>query len=471
MNNRTNCPFSRHISRRGFLKSVGAVAAGAALNPLSKTEKLLANPHQPNITNSAQVAVTEALNYSDSSLIKQKVQHLFEAMGGISDVVKSSDKVGIKINLTGGSDNANHSNLHGVDIRECTWTHPEVLRAVTSLLIDHGVNPENIYFVEAIWDDNSYNNFGYRDVQNDLGVKFVDLNKTAPYTEFVDRAVGDNHFFYEKFKMNGILSEIDVLVSIPKMKQHYEAGVTHSMKNLIGSVPLQHYMLSGLSGYRSALHVEGGAIGQHLPRTILDLNMARPVHLGVIDGIVNAEGGEGPWNGTFKPAEYHMLLAGKDPVALDSIASLQMGNHPEKEKILLSRGEYCDNYLRLANQIGMGTNQLSEIQVVGDGAGMISGIEDRASKDGKPKEFQLYQNYPNPFNSATTIRYHLSRPGYVSLKIFNTNGQQVKTLFNGFVSAGRHQQIWQANGLPSGIYYCKMQTGSFSEMRKLVYEK
>jgi len=472
MKKNNSCPFSKKkFSRRKFLKSAGVIAAGLVFNPFKESRNLFADTHQKEFINSAQVAVTQALDYEDPHLIKQKVQHLFEAIGGIDDVIHAGDKVAIKINLTGGSSYADHTRLQGVDIRESVWTHPEMLRAVGELIIDSGVNAEDIYIVEAIWDVNSYNNFGYLDVQQELGIQLVDLNKPAPYSEFIDKEVGDNHFFYSTFTLNRILDDVNVFVSIPKMKQHASAGVTHSMKNLVGIVPLQHYMMPNNQGYRSALHLEGGNIGTHLPRSICDLNMARPINLAVIDGIKNAAGGEGPWNSKFRPAEYDLILAGKDPVALDSIASLQMGNNPEAEKLQLPNGGQCDNYLHLAKQKGMGTNMLNEIELVGDGAHLITDVNQQISQQNIPKTIQLFQNYPNPFNSSTTILYYLSESDHVTLKVFNVAGQEIKTLINGYIPSGEHQINWRVKDLTSGIYYYKLQVGKYSATRKLIYQK
>jgi len=461
----------KKFSRRDFLKSVSVVSAGLMVNPFQKSQNLFAENYRRELTNSAQVAVTQAFDYTNPQLIKQKVQHLFESLGGINDVLHKGDKVAIKINLTGGSSDPNHNRLKGVPLQESVWTHPEVLRAVAQLIIDWGIKPEDIYIVEAIWDANSYNKFGYLDVQQELGIQLVDLNKPAPYADFIDKKVGDNHFYYTTFKCNQILDEVNVFISIPKMKQHYDAGVTHSMKNLVGIVPLQHYTLPNKRSYRSALHLDGGNIRTHLPRSICDLNLTRPVNLAVIDGIKNAEGGEGAWNSTFRPAEYHLLLAGKDPVALDSIASFQMGNHPEAEKFQLPSGEQCDNYLLLASQKGMGTNLLSEIELTGDGAHLITSVDHQISRQNIPETVQLFQNYPNPFNSSTTIRYYLPRSGNATLKVYNVTGQQIKTLVNGYLPSGEHQLKWRVTDLPSGSYYYKLEMGKYSEVRKLVFQK
>jgi len=264
---------------------------------------------------------------------------------------------------------------------------------------------------------------------------------------------------------------VNVFVSIPKMKHHFNAAVTHSMKNLIGITPLQNYIKQGMSGYRSKLHEDGGDIRTHLPRSICDLNLARPVNLAVIDGIKNADGGEGPWNSTFQLAEYHLLLAGKDPVATDSIASVQMGNDPEADKLYTPVNEYADNYLKMLAERGMGTNIISEIELVGDGASTIKTSVRPVNRPNRPETIRLLQNYPNPFNPTTTFNYTLKESGNVSLTIYDTMGRLVDTVIDGYVPAGEYFIPWTANNLPSGVYFYKLQTGWFSTTRKLVLQK
>ena len=88
-----------------------------------------------------------------------------------------------------------------------------------------------------------------------------------------------------------------------------------------------------------------------------------------------------------------------------------------------------------------------------------------------PLPLRLYENYPNPFNPRTTIRFSLPRSGEVSLKIFNLLGEEVATLVSGRVDAGTHAVQWDATGLPSGVYFYRLQAGDFTETRKLVLVK
>ena len=456
----------KNYSRRGFLNSIGAGMAG-----LYATTSGLLNPMQLFGKNTGsdyttQVAATFSDNY-DQTVVKNKVEHLFESLGGIDDIISPGDKVAIKINLTGGSDTVGHENLQGVDIREAVWTHPAVLQAVGELLIDSGISGDDIYIVEAVWDMYSYTGFGYQDVQNYLGAQFINLNETAPYADFLNVNTGSSYFFYDHFIFNRILDEVDAFVSIPKMKHHYDAALTHGMKNLVGISPLDHYMMPDQPGWRSKLHFEGGDVGIHLPRAICDLNMARPVNLVVNDGIKNAVGGEGPWNPTFQPAEYGLLLAGKDPVATDSIAAYVMGINPESVEVQRPSGLYADNQLYLAKQKGLGTNLMSEIELVGDGAGSIVGINEYVAAN----SLKLYPNYPNPFVISTTIPFYLPEDGMVNISIINASGRSIKTLTNRTMQAGQHEITWNAGSVGGGMYYCRINHNGQIQSRALVLQR
>jgi uncharacterized protein (DUF362 family) len=453
-------------SRRQFIGTMGMAVAGVLFSRYGLSNNLLKLPGYLRLPGSNMVAATVADNY-ESTFIRNRVEHLFDSLGGISDVVQPGDKVGIKINLTGGSGWANDPNLNGVDIRECAWTHPEVLKAVGELLIDSGVSGNDIYIVEARWDDACYYEYGYSDVQDYLGAQVVNLNVADPYPDFIIKSTGPDYFFYESFTLNAILDEIDVFVSIPKMKQHYTAGITHSMKNQIGSTPLAYYQMPDQQGTRSKLHVEGGDAAYHLPRSICDLNMARPIHLSVIDGVKNAIGGEGPWNPTFEPHEDHYLLAGKNAVSTDSIAAYIMGNDPEPPQLLRPDGTYCDNQLWLANQKGLGTNKMSEIELVGDGAGYILGIDDENDRITGEYPVKLYQNQPNPFRTSTKIGYNLQDGSLVSLIIYDSKGQIISKLVNEYNSSGEHEITWNALGIPAGMYIARLNACGYSVVKKM----
>ena len=88
-----------------------------------------------------------------------------------------------------------------------------------------------------------------------------------------------------------------------------------------------------------------------------------------------------------------------------------------------------------------------------------------------PDGYFLYQNYPNPFNPQTTIKYSLLNSNYVSLNIYNILGKRIAELVNSRQAAGQYEVVFNASGLPSGIYYYTLHAGSFSQTRKLILLK
>lgn len=80
----------------------------------------------------------------------------------------------------------------------------------------------------------------------------------------------------------------------------------------------------------------------------------------------------------------------------------------------------------------------------------------------------ILQNYPNPFQSATTIKFRVKDPGFVSLKVFDITGTEIACLLNEQKTTGDYTLYWNASGIKGGIYFCRLQTGSFSKTIKLV---
>ncbi len=91
--------------------------------------------------------------------------------------------------------------------------------------------------------------------------------------------------------------------------------------------------------------------------------------------------------------------------------------------------------------------------------------------DQAPIVFTLDQNYPNPFNSTTTISFSLGSRSNASLKCFDALGREVSVLLFEELPAGRYSRRWEVTGLPSGIYFYRLQAGLFFETKKLVLLK
>jgi hypothetical protein len=88
-----------------------------------------------------------------------------------------------------------------------------------------------------------------------------------------------------------------------------------------------------------------------------------------------------------------------------------------------------------------------------------------------PSGYGLSQNYPNPFNPTTVIAYQIGATGHVTLKVFDMLGREVKTLIDEGQNAGSHSATFDANTLPSGVYFYRLQAGAFMETKKLILLK
>ena len=88
-----------------------------------------------------------------------------------------------------------------------------------------------------------------------------------------------------------------------------------------------------------------------------------------------------------------------------------------------------------------------------------------------PLAFELGQNYPNPFNPTTEIEYQIAGAGPVTLRVYDLLGREVKTLVNERQSPGTHSVTFDANKLPSGVYFYRLESGTNSQVKKLVLLK
>ncbi|TFH55287.1 MAG: T9SS type A sorting domain-containing protein, partial [Candidatus Zixiibacteriota bacterium] len=88
-----------------------------------------------------------------------------------------------------------------------------------------------------------------------------------------------------------------------------------------------------------------------------------------------------------------------------------------------------------------------------------------------PQVYLLNQNYPNPFNSATTITYILSEKTFVSLAVYNSLGEVIAKLVDQVENAGQHEARFEANDLPTGLYFCELNAGGHRLVRKMMMIK
>jgi hypothetical protein len=98
----------------------------------------------------------------------------------------------------------------------------------------------------------------------------------------------------------------------------------------------------------------------------------------------------------------------------------------------------------------------------------LSTSSSESQKNQIPDVFVLHQNYPNPFNPSTTIGFTLPKSEFVELKVYNILGKEVSTLVSNKLNSGNHTYQFNGNNLASGIYYYRIQSGEFQDMKKMV---
>ena len=105
------------------------------------------------------------------------------------------------------------------------------------------------------------------------------------------------------------------------------------------------------------------------------------------------------------------------------------------------------------------------------GSGYISPKIQNTEEQVKPTSYSLSQNYPNPFNPSTVIQYEIPKDGYVTLKIYDILGKEIKTLVNENKALGKYSIGFDASDLACGVYLYKIQAGSFISVKKMILLK
>lgn len=133
-------------------------------------------------------------------------------------------------------------------------------------------------------------------------------------------------------------------------------------------------------------------------------------------------------------------------------------------------GVGADHFINLTSDLVSATVQ-NVFGTMGDHP-LVNIVTDvKELQNGIPVAYALEQNYPNPFNPSTQIRFAIPEEGMVSIKIFNTLGQEVLTLVNEYRSAGNYEVNFNASNLTSGIYFYSITTNNFTQTKKMMLLK
>jgi uncharacterized protein (DUF362 family) len=383
---------TKTFSRRAFIQQGFALAAGAPLAFACARNGLLAaeiagGPGQavPRSRHAnAKVAIVSCRSYGPE--VRPALEKCFDLLGGIGSLVKNKT-VAVKLNMTGNSAKP----LLGRLVGEMYTTHYSTAMALSSLLFAAGAR--RVRFLESTqsrsslestlaeyaWDVPALSALGKVEFENTRN-----LGQGTKYSHF---RVPGGGLMFSAFDLNHAYEDTDVMVSLAKLKNHATAGVTLSLKNLFGLPPNSLYGSEAgkeeSTAVRAPLHdprgfeslkipglKEGPFSAEptwRVPRITVDVCAARPIHLAIIDGIMSMSGGEGPWCGEehLKATSPGVLIAGLNPVATDAVSTAVMGYADPRAARGIKPFQDCDNHLLMAEQTGLGTADLAQIEVRG----------------------------------------------------------------------------------------------------------
>ncbi len=364
-------------SRRRFL---AGSAATLALGATRLGRLAAAGP-------AATVAVAKCDTYGAE--LVTALDRMFDQLGGLGRLVKGRT-VALKLNMTGPPT----LRLGHTPAGLAHWVHPDVIGAVVHLMDRAGARririleggyataiPLEEYMYQAGWNPTAIAAAGTR-------VEFENTNSLGRGREYHRFEVPGGGLLFPSYHLNHSYRECDRFVSLGKLKPHTTLGVTLTMKNCFGNIPTTIYgdrcppdrpderPHSGRDGVfhmglrqpssPAAPEVDPSSPrheGYRIPRVVVDICAARPVDLGILDGIDSMGGSEGPWGGGVR-CHPGLLVAGTNCVNADAVATALMGYDP-----MAPSGSapflICDNFLELAERKGLGSRDLGRIEVAG----------------------------------------------------------------------------------------------------------
>lgn len=287
--------------------------------------------------------------------VEAMVRQAVALAGGLEDVIEPGDTVVIKPNL-----------VWDALPEYGQVTDPHVTRAVVRLAREAGAGQVLIAEGSAIYVSGQHDRFptkaafhvsghdGNHDMVDDVsGVPLIDLNISGDDTDdkdpdYVTSVTLPNGLIRNQYWIPNPILNADVLIGVPVLKNHSLSGLTLALKNMIGIAPNDIYHAPGKPVLKSQLSHNP----EDLPRHIVDLNLCRPMDFVVVDGLRGMT--DGPTGNHLADPPMKLIMASRDPVAVDTVGALVIGYDPASI-----------GYLPLAQQSGLGTTNVSHIRVLG----------------------------------------------------------------------------------------------------------
>lgn len=254
--------------------------------------------------------------------VEEAVARALDLVGGLSSFVRPGGSVLIKPNLT-----------FDKDYTTGTTTNPQVVEAIANLAWQAGAGRVVIGEATTVGmrTFDVMKKLGYLESARRCNAELADLNADAVEVEIPGAKV------LKRVEISKLALEVDTLINVPMLKTHVHSVVTFSLKNLKGVVSEKS---------KRRMHFIG------LDWAIVDLNRAIRPHLVIVDGTIGQEG-LGPISGT--PVRMDLVIAGRDPVAVDSVCSRVIGHDPQRVP-----------HIAYAAAVGLGTMAEDQIEIVGE---------------------------------------------------------------------------------------------------------
>jgi uncharacterized protein (DUF362 family) len=330
------------------------------------------------------VAIARCRTYQED--LYTKLGKMFDQIGGIGMLAKNKT-VALKLNLTG------NPKRFPLDPAMPYRTDPDTVLAAVRLLAKNGARRVRIIetFFPASQDMALWARYNLNiDAINNAGckVEWENCQNMGLAKQYSVVKVPGGGYIYPAYHLNHSFVDCDTFVSMSKLKNHWIAGVTMTLKNNFGITPCSLYGGDcGDSGNEDP-KMERGQVchdgrrtppkgvaqeidpnsprdnGYRVPRIVSDLVTARPIDLSIVDGVESIRGGEGVWNQGVQIIKPGLLLAGKNPVCVDAVCMAVMGYDPQAGRGTkpFVRG---DSTLKLCEAKGLGTTDLARIEVAG----------------------------------------------------------------------------------------------------------
>jgi len=298
------------------------------------------------------VAIVKGPKKPNEKEIEASVRKAIELVGGLPDKIKPGDTVIIKPNI-----------VCPKPLESAVNTDPRVCKAIANMVRELGARPIIAEASAVGYDtEEAIQGADYGKLREE-GYEVIDLKKKGIETVKVPVPKGKS---LKEVSLPKIVVEAKAIISAPKMKTHDQTLVTLSLKNMKGILP---------DTFKRKFHTTFGIM-----QSVADLMTVAKPDLAVVDGIIAMEG-LGPVFGD--PVEMDLIIAGKDPVAVDAVTSEVMGFEPIDYGCVYS-----------AAQSGVGIADLNQIEVVGEPIAKVkrrfkTSVEAISEKVPFPEGFQV----------------------------------------------------------------------------------